>query len=61
MKFQKPSYPYIVLLAILFTLAAVRTPNRGTNEITVAPADRTIATDAAASHTLISVYTNEEL
>lgn len=59
MKFQRPSYPYILFLAALFILAAIRTPDQGTNQITVGPANNSVATDAHAQHVLISANLNE--
>ena len=35
MKFQKPSYPYILFLVILFSFAALHTPDQGNKEIDI--------------------------
>jgi hypothetical protein len=58
MKFQKPSYPYILFLIVLFSFAALHTPDQGSKEIDITN-EQILASEADAIDNLFLADANE--
>ncbi len=58
MKFQKPSYPYILFLIILFSFAAMHAPDQGSKEIDITN-EQVLASQADAIDNLFFANVNE--
>ena len=61
MKFQKPSYPYILVLAALFIAAALQSPEGGNQEISIPNTEQLKALDSETPAHLFYADITEEL